>query len=259
MALDKCPRCGSKVQPTDSVCLDCGLDLIAAREKIVAEAQSAAPAPRPAVAVTNPAAAGLATDVGEATRLREFDEELAEKLRGERAAALLTALISLCAGLAFLWLGRKLLAQVGGWRALPTLTSAYLRERGFGLFADPLFLAALALGLALAGLLTAAGQFHRTYTGTQAIEDIRFGGRPRVVGISAFTTLGLLLASFLLPPVGLLLGLIFKLSDDPDTRDLGGRMVTVSLLAVGLFVVNLLWGFAAGLKNLGARHPHAAP
>ena len=35
MALEKCPRCGAKVQPTDTVCLECGLDLIEARKKIV--------------------------------------------------------------------------------------------------------------------------------------------------------------------------------------------------------------------------------
>ncbi|MBC7287418.1 MAG: zinc-ribbon domain-containing protein, partial [Armatimonadetes bacterium] len=43
MRLEKCPRCGAKVQPTDTICLDCGLDLVEARKKIAAEAKQAAP------------------------------------------------------------------------------------------------------------------------------------------------------------------------------------------------------------------------
>jgi len=34
MALKKCPRCGAKVQPTDTVCLECGLDLVEARKRL---------------------------------------------------------------------------------------------------------------------------------------------------------------------------------------------------------------------------------
>ena len=251
MALEKCPRCGAKVQPTDTVCMDCGLDLVEARKKIAAEAAQSAPTTtsQQQVAVANPAAAGVATDIGEDTRIREFDEQLAETLRAELPTAILTAIIGLGCAIGFGMTAAKLLMPAGGLRGLATLTPAHIRELGFGAFADQTFLGAMAFALSIAGLFAFIGQLHRAYTGYQAIQDVKFGGRPRVVGISTFTTIALVIASFILPPIGIVLGIIFKFSKDEDTRDLGGRMIWAGIIAIVLFLLNLLMGLAASLKS----------
>lgn len=253
MGFQKCPRCGSAVQPTDHVCLECDLDLIEARKKITADTAQAglvvtSSQQRAAVAPT--AAAGVATDIGEDTRLREFDEHLAEQLRAERGAAVLTAILGVAIGIAFLVVGFRLLSPAGGLKALGSLTPAYFREQGFGIFGNPVFLGAMALALGLAGVLAGLGQFHRAWTGTQAIEDVKFGGRPRIVGISSFTTAGLVLGSFVLPPLGLVLGILFKFSKDDDTRDLGGRMIMAALVAAGLLIIDLIVHLVSGLTQV---------
>lgn len=247
------------MQPTDSVCVGCGLDLVEARKKVAAEAAQSTPvsSSQPQVAVENPAAAGIATDVGEDTRIREFDEQLAQTIRAEIPAAIVTALIGLVAGIVFLVVGLRLAGPAGGLKALASLTPGHLRELGFGAFGDRLFQGAMAVALGAAGLLVFVGQCHRVYTGYQAIQDVKFGGRPRVVGISSFTTAGLMLASFILPPLGLIVGIIFKLSKDSDTRDLGGRMITAAIVAVALFLLNLLIGLASALKNVKPATPKA--
>ncbi len=239
--------------------MECGLDLVEARKKLAADAAQTGPvvtSSQQRVAVAATAAAGVATDVGEDTRLREFDHQLAERLRAERGAAILTAIIGLGVGLACLMTGLKLLAGVGGLKALGGLTPGYLKDQGFGMFGDQLCLGVMTLAVAVAGLLAFAGQVHRAWTGTQAIEDIRFGGRPRVVGISSFTVAGLVIASFIIPPLGLVLGIIFKLSKDDDTRDLGGKMVTAAIVAIALLIINVLIGLASGLKTV---QPPATP
>ncbi len=264
MALEKCPRCGAKVQPTDSVCLECGLDLIEAKRKIAAEAKQEAAHRSPdvqqrQVAITNPAAAGIATDVGEDTRLRIFDEQLARQLAADRLASGITGGIAIIFGIGFAVAAAKLLQNVGGLRALSGLTPAYLRQIGFGAFSDQLFLGAVCLALSAAGWLIGIGQFHRVWTANQAIWDVKLGGRPAVVGISAFTTIGLIIASAACPLFGIILGIIFKFSQDDDTRDLGGKMILVGIAAIVLFGLNLLWGALSNLKPAAkAAAPEAA-
>jgi len=211
------------------------------------------------VAVAATAAAGVATDVGEDTRLREFDQQLAQTLQAERGAAILTAIIGVVIGVVCLVVGLKLLSTVGGLKALSILTPGYFKEKGFGIFGDQVALGAGSLALALAGLLTFIGQLHRAWTGHQAIQDVKFGGRPRVVGISTFTVLGLLIASFVVPLFGIVLGIIFKLSKDEDTHDLGGKMIWAAVLAIVLFGINLLMGLASNLKSAAPAAKTAVP
>jgi hypothetical protein len=86
-----------------------------------------------------------------------------------------------------------------------------------------------------------------------AIEDVRFGGRPTVVGIPSWTAAGLIIAGFVVPPLGIIVGIILKLSKDPDTRDLGTRVLMAGGAAIALFVVNELWGMAAQLKEVAPK------
>ncbi|MCX7599759.1 MAG: zinc ribbon domain-containing protein [Armatimonadetes bacterium] len=257
--LQRCPRCQERVQPTDTHCMSCGLDLLEAVQKLTASAAQSAPTQRPAVAITNPAAAGIATDVGQDTRIREFDEQLAEQLRAGRSASIVGGILGLLIGLAMLLMGLGIASKSGGvGEALRALGPAYLRGAGLaGLLASP-FLAAVCIGVGLAGLLVCVGQLHWAYTAHQAIEDVKLGGRPTVVGISAFTIAGMLIASFLFPPLGFVLGFIFLFSKDPDTHDLGKRMILVAFAAVAYILLNFLWGLAANLRAPAATGPSPA-
>jgi len=254
--LQKCPRCGEAVQPTDTHCMGCGLDLIEAAQKLTETAAQAAPTQRPAVAITNPAAAGIATDVGQDTRLREFDEQLAEELQAGRSAAIVGAILGLLIGLAMLLMGLGIASKNGGVGvALKAVTPAYLRTAGIlGMLEAP-FLAAVCIALGLAGLLVFVGQLHWAYAAHQAIQDIKLGGRPAVVGLSAFTVAGMLLASFFFPLLGFVLGIVFLFSKDPDTHDLGKRMILVALAAIVYVLLNFVWGLAANLKAMATPTP----
>jgi len=231
--------------------MECDLDLIEASRKLV-EAGSqtqVGPGQRPAVSISNPNAAGIATDIGQDTRIREFDEHAAEEFRAGRSGAVVGAIIALAAGLALLMVGLSMARGVGGVRpALSSLAPVFVREKGFLVFAESSFLSAVCLGLGAAGLLVCLGMAHWAYMAHQAIQDVKLGGRPTVVGISAFTTVGLLLASVLVPPLGIIAGIILKLNDNPDNRDLGSRMIYASLAAIGYFLVNYVWGLASHLQ-----------
>jgi cellulose synthase/poly-beta-1,6-N-acetylglucosamine synthase-like glycosyltransferase len=74
-----------------------------------------------------------------------------------------------------------------------------------------------------------------------------------VVGISSFTVIGLIIASFVIPPLGVILGILFKFSKDDDTRDLGGKMIMAAIVAIVLFAINLLVGLLSGLKAVQPR------
>lgn len=257
--LQRCPRCQERVQPTDTHCMSCGLDLVEAVQKLTASAAQAAPTQRPAVPITNPAAAGIATDVGQDTRIREFDEQLAEELRAGRSASIVGGVLGLLIGLAMLLMGLGIASKSGGLgEALKSLAPAYLRTLGLGGLVSSPFLAAVCFAVGVAGLLVCVGQFHWAYTAHQAIEDVKLGGRPTVVGISAFTVAGMLIASFFLPPLGFVLGFIFLFSKDPDTHDLGKRMILVACAAVAYVLLNLLWGLAANLRSPVAAEPSPA-
>lgn len=245
MGLAICPKCGAVVQQTDTHCMECGCN-IAEAERELARREKEARGGGPLVGdpqTVHGAAAGMAEpgETSEKVRIKAFDKQLAEKLERERPAVVVTAVIALIAGAAILVLGLGTLRKVGGMAALKALNYTDLRERGLGAFADPTFLAILGILLGLSGLLCAAGQIHRFIVGQRAIAQVKREERPGLVGISVLTWYGLLIASFVCPPFGLILGIIFKFGQDEDTKTLGGSMIKSSLIALAVVAAHLVW------------------
>ncbi len=249
MGLGICPKCGAVVQQTDTHCMECGCNIaeaereLARREK---EARGGGPLVGDAHTVQG-AAAGMAEpgETSEKVRIKAFDKQLAEKLERERPAVVVTAIIAFIAGAAIFILALGALGKVGGVTALKALSYTDLRERGLGAFADPTFLSVLGILLGLSGLLCAVGQIHRFIAGQRAIAQVKREERPDLVGISVLTWYGLLIASFVCPPLGLILGIIFKFGQDEDTRTLGGSMVKSSLIAIAVVAAHLIWNAVA--------------
>ncbi len=250
MGVTICPKCGAMVRQTDTHCMECGVDLaeaereIARREK---ESRGGGPLVGDAQTVQG-AAAGMAApgETSEKVRIKEFDRHLADKLQRERTAVIVTAVIALIAGAAVLLLGLSALSQAGGLQVLRELSYGDLRERGLGAFADRGFQSALMILLGLAGLLCAVGQIHRIVMAGRAIAQVKRAERPDLVGISSLTWYGLLIASFVCPPLGIILGIIFKFGQDDDTRALGGSMIRSALIAIAVVGAHLIWNALAG-------------
>lgn len=251
-----CPKCGSVVRATDTHCMDCGVN-IAEAERELARREKQERGGGPLVGDVHTiagAAAGMAEagETSEKVRLKEFDKHLAEKLIRERSAVLVTAIIALVAGALVLGAGLGTLRNAGGMAALRALEYTDLRERGLGAFADQGFLALLALLLAVGGLLCAAGQIHRLVIAQKAVNQVRSGTRPDVVGVSPLTWWGLLMASFVFPPLGLVLGIILKFGQDEETRHLGGSMIKSALLAIAVIGAHLVWNALTSFAAQGA-------
>lgn len=257
MALSICPKCHSKVAPTDTTCMDCGADLIAAKTDIVEQAKRearggpAAPASAAAATAANAAAAGIAMpgENAEEKRLRTFDKQEADKLRQQRPAQVVLLAIAavamlVCAGAALGFL--KKAAEIGG---LKSLEVAAFKELGLEVISDPRILAISCLALALAGLLCVIGEIRRLLDTNVAIRLVDMGETPNLIHLSAFTQIGLLLAAFFLPPFGLICGIMFKFSRDADTRNIGGLMVYASLLAIAIVMMNWIWKASSELKS----------
>ena len=100
--------------------------------------------------------------------------------------------------------------------------------------------------LGLAGLLCAVGQTHRIVRAQRAIAQVKRAERPDLVGISSLTWYGLLIASFVCPPLGIILGIVFKFGQDDDTRALGGSMIKSALIAIAVVAGHLIWNAVAG-------------
>ncbi|MGC9316552.1 MAG: zinc ribbon domain-containing protein [Armatimonadota bacterium] len=250
MALTICPKCGATVQETDTHCMECGVNLAEA-ERELARREKQTRGGGPIIGdepVIQGAAAGMAEpgETSEKVRLKEFDKQLAEKLVAERTAVIVTVVIALVAGAGTLLAGWSALKAVGGVAAVKAMSYTDLRERGLGAFADQTFVSVLLILLGLSGLLCMAGQIHRLVLAQRAVAQVRAGERPPVVGISGMTAWGLVIASFICPPLGIILGIIFKLAQDESTRDLGGAMVKSALVAVAVVVAHLIWNAVAG-------------
>ncbi|MEA3402620.1 MAG: zinc ribbon domain-containing protein [Armatimonadota bacterium] len=253
MGLTICPKCGATVQETDTHCMECGANLAEA-ERELARKEKQTRGGGPIISdepVVQGAAAGLAEpgETSEKVRLKEFDRQLARKLVAERTAVVITALIALVAGAGILFAGWSALKAVGGVEALRAMSYADLRERGLGAFADQAFISALLILLGLSGLLCMAGQVHRFVLAQRAVAQVRAGERPDVVGISSMTAWGLIIASFVCPPLGIILGIIFTLGQDENTRDLGGTMIKSALIAVAVVIAHLIWNAVAGFAS----------
>ncbi len=263
MASEICPQCGAICQDTDTHCMDCGADLATTKrqvaEKSMAERGGVALSSEPQVAQGAGAGMAEAGETSEKVRLKEFDKHLAKTLAKERGAVIVTAIIALVIGAIVLVVGFGTLQRVGGLSAIKDLDFAYLRSEGIGAFGDLTFTGILTILTGVAGLLCAVGQTRRVMLANRAIAQVKRSERPEVVGISSLTWAGLLLLSAACAPVGLILGIIFKLGQDQETRSLGGMMIKVSAIAIGLVVVNIVWNLLAGVAASHAPAPAVSP
>jgi len=253
MRLSTCPKCNAKVAQSDTICMDCGEDLIAASQDIVEQAKKeargggpAAPA-SPAAAVANPAAAGLVLpgESADEKRLRVFDRQESEKLRGQRPAMVVIIILAVAATAVAFALASNYLKQIGGMSGLKELSVAEFKKLGLNVFDDQRIMFVICAGLALGCFLCIIGEVRRLFGINAAISAVAAGETHNVVHLSAFTQIGLIIASFFAPPAGLTLGIIFKLSKDDDTRAVGSLMIYASLLSAAILIVNWIWSLAS--------------
>lgn len=259
MGVQICPECGAVCQASDTHCMDCGCDIAAAEREIARRAKEERGG-GPMVGdkhTVEGAAAGMADpgETSEKVRLKQFDKHLAEKLEAEGPAAIVTAVIAFVFGAGILFAGWQALQGAGGLAAIGQMSYTDLRERGLGAFADQTFVATLLILLGLAGLLCMVGQVRRYLQGRKAVAQVKRGERPDLVGISQLTWIGLLIASFVFPPLGIVLGIIFMLGKDDDTKRLGSQMLKSALIAVGVIVLHLIWNAITGFASQSPAAP----
>lgn len=256
-----CPKCHSRVAPSDVVCMDCGADLIDATNDIVEQAKREARGPAGpasgAAATANPSAAGLVLpgENADEKRLRVFDKQEADKLRAQRPAQIVLIVIAFVGAIVATVLAANYLKQADGLASLKGLSVKEIKDLGLNVFSDPRIMFLTTAFLALAGVLCVIGEIKRLLATNEAIAWVAAGETPNLVHISSFTQFGLLIAAFFAAPAGLLLGIMFKFSKDADTRNIGGLMIYVSLAALGLLMLNWVWSLA----SQSLPQPKAAP
>lgn len=250
-----CPQCGSEVAKTDTHCMDCGVDLVAAREKerqaLREMSQAARMGSGPTVAVG--AAAGTVAPgerSSDETRIRAFDKQEAQRLVEERKTSWVIASVCLVAGLVALAIGFGQVKAFGGFGNVGTvLTPASLRELGFGMYGNQGVLAVVVLGIGLAALLVGVGQARLAMATTRAINDVKNNVKPEIVHVSTFTIIGLFALALFCPPLGLVVGAIFFFGRNPDMKGIGGAMCMVSLGVAVLLGISELAKVAANMKG----------
>jgi hypothetical protein len=262
MRLSICPKCRAKVSPTDTVCLDCGEDLISLKSDIVEqakrEAQGLSAPPTPAAAVANPAAAGLVApnELAEDKRLRVFDKQAAARLRQERPAVAVVAAIAFIIALVILAVCANYFKQAQGFVGLKSLTLTEIRGLGLNLIVDPRLMLIVTFMLSLAALLCALGEVLRLLATNTAIAAVDAGETPNIVGMTAPTQAGLMIGAVFAPPAGIILGIFLRFSKDPDTRGVASQMIWAGLIAAALVLVNWGWSLAAtALQNSAPKAP----
>lgn len=249
-----CPKCHSRVAPSDVTCMDCGADLIDARQDIVEQAKKEARGPAGpasgAAAVANPSAAGIVLpgETAEEKRLRVFDKQEADKLRAQRPAMIVLIVIAAAVAIVMTALALNYLKQADGLASFKSLNVNAIKALGLNVYADPRIMFLTTAALALAGLLCIVGEVKRLIGTNIAIACVAAGETPNVVHISSFTQIGLLLAAFFAAPLGLILGILFKFSRDEDTRTIGGLMIYAAVAAIGLLVLNWVWSLASSIQ-----------
>ncbi len=245
-----CPKCAAKVGPWDTVCIDCGAPVPLDREPVqIADDRDYTPLYGGASA--NPAAGGLLHpgESSEKTRMRVFDKHMAEELKKERPATLVLAAIGLIAAVALTFAAKGLFTPAGGWVGLKDADWTAIRQSSFGMFVDARVLFIIATGLCIAAYLCGIGELLRFVAQTRAIRAVERNELPDVVGVTILTRVGLLIAAFLLPPLGIIMGLLLKMSNSNDLKDLGGQMLKLGVIAAGLVVLNAVWLAAAGFAS----------
>ncbi len=252
-----CPKCGAKVQPSDLVCLECGADLIALKNessepKFKIEAPSGT---READKDVTPvsAAHGVAApdEKSEKTRIRVYDHHYADQLRSERITAAVTSVIALAATVGIAYYALEHMKQSGGLAALKQSTPAEILRLAYSAFTGQSLMSLWLVVLALAAALFLIGQTMRTIITHQSIAAVAMGQKPLPVGIHPATQLGLILLAFLVPVLGLIIGILMKLSSDDDTRAIGGTVILVSFISLAAVGVSFLWDMAgSALQNV---------
>jgi len=245
--------------------MECGCD-IAAAERAIARRAIDQRGGGPAIGdkhTVEGAAAGMAEagETSDKVRLKQFDRHLAEKLVKERSAVIVTAAIAVVFGAAVFLMGLRTLAgahEKGALAALKLMSYKELRERGIGAFADQTFVAVLLILLGLAGLLCAAGQIQRLVTAQRAVTQVKRNERPVLVGISQLTWIGLLIASLVCAPLGIVLGIIFMLGKDDETKRLGSQMIKSAVVAIVIVVGHLIWSAIADFASRQDTAPTAS-
>ncbi len=255
-----CPSCGSEVAVSDTHCMDCGADLIAAREKerqMLREQSVAARASSgPTTAPVNPASAGMAAageKPSEETRIRAFDKQEAERLVAERTTSWVTSGLALIGGLALAFAGYGRIGAGGGFTQIPAdLKPAALREGGL---TDATVLGVMLLGTGLAAILIGIGQARLAMATTRAINQVKHNLKPEIVVVSTFTYCGLFLLCLTCPPIGFVIGLLLWLGRNPDLKGLGYHMFMVSLAIMVLLGLNMVWKVAENMKEAAPKAP----
>ncbi len=254
MGESKCPECGAPVQPTDTHCMECGADLLTARDQQRQQLQQQSVAAR-----TGPtggawtvglagATAGRAKpgETSEETRLRIFDQQEAKRLAAERVSVWITGVLVGIPGIAALVFGLVSLHQVG-LSEVGTLGFADLRH--LGIVTDARFVAVILTGLGIAGTMCAAGLARRGFLASRAIAEVKRGEKPTIVSLCWLTYYGLLLVAIFCPPLGLIVGILLKFSSDEDIKGVGGTMIILSLIVMAVLVANALLSLAEGFKS----------
>ena len=256
-----CPECGEEVSARDSHCMDCGTDLLAARDKDRAAIREQSMAMRGGAgesAAPAGAAAGriIAGESSTETRIRAFDKQEAERLAEERKSSWVIAVFALLVGAAFLAIGLLRTKAGGGFGEIAQVFKpAPLRELGLGMFMDATVVGVMALGTGLASLLIGIGQTRLAMATSRAINDVRSGVKPEIVQVSTFTRIGLVILAVFAPPLGLIVGVLFLFGRNPDLKGLGGQLAMISVGVMLLLGGNMLLKLAENMKPAPAAKP----
>ncbi len=247
--ITRCPNCGEQIQPTDTICMSCGADLVQAELAKKKELQEDSVAARRASEIAEGgAAAGRVepNETSEETRLRIFDQQEAERLAHERLSCYVTAGLVGLPALALLIFGILRVRELG---IAEIRTLAFADLRTWGAFSDPRIIATAATTLGFAGLLNFIGLIHRAVTATRAIRDVKAGNKPTIVALSVMSYWGLLLTALCCPPLGLIIGIALKFSSDEDIKSTAGTMIIISLIVIAALIVNAIPAIVETLRS----------
>ncbi len=247
--ITRCPKCGGQIQPTDTVCMNCGADLVQAELAKKKELQEDSLAARRAAEVSGGGAGAGQVKPGETseeTRLRFFDQQEAQRLVHERLSCYVTAGLVVLPTLALLVFGILRVRELG-LAEIRTLNFADLRM--WSVLTDPRIIAVTATGLGLAGSLSFIGLIQRAVRAGRAIRDVKAGTKPTIVSLTAATYWGLLLTAVFCPPMGLVLGIVLKFSSDEDIKNTAGTMIIISLVVIGALIANAVPAIVETLRS----------